>query len=101
MGVCGPLQVTLRSPRPENATVETWSLPAYAITFRSFTTMMATGEDLVIIHSRIAKRLHIQEDDTVEFGVDATGDTFSLKVKVRNNIQSDVQIHDFFTLDLA
>jgi len=63
--------------------------------------MMATGEDLVIIHSRIAKRLHIQEDDTVEFGVDATGDTFSLKVKVRNNIQSDVQIHDFFTLDLA
>jgi len=100
IGVSGATNVTLRAPRPKS-TVETWSLPAYASCIRSPSIMMSTGDDLVVIRSRIARALNIQDDDTVEFRFDATGDTFDLKVKVRDSICSDVLLHDLIGLGMA
>lgn len=51
--------------------------------------MMATGSDLVIVKS------------LVDFLVNEIGETWRLKVTVRDNISSDVLIHDLFSLQLA
>ena len=98
----GGIDVTLLSPRPNAATVASWSLPAYAVSMRSPSIMMATGDDaLVIIRSRIAQPLNIQTGDTIEAVLNQTGDTIQLpKVTVRDTIASDILIHDFFSLGL-
>lgn len=100
MGVPGAVQVRLRAPRG-GARVQSWSLPAYAVCMRSPSVMMATGEDLVLIRPRIAEALSIQNNDEVEFELTEVQERFRLKVKLSNNISSDVLIHDFFALGLA
>jgi ribonuclease HI len=97
----GGMHITVRSPRPADATVTTWSLPAYGVVIKSPSIMMATGDDLVIIRSRIAKALNIRNGDAVDFTFNDTGDTFNLQVTVRDNIDSDILIHDFLDLGIA
>jgi len=62
---------------------------------------MSSGEDLVVVRSRIAKALEIQENDTVDFRFDVVGETFPLKVQIRDNICSDVLIHDLYGLGIS
>lgn len=100
VGVSGATNVTLRAPRP-NAITASWSLPAHACAIKSPSITKSSGDDLVVIRTRIADALSIQNDDTVEFRFDATGETFTLKVKVRDNICSDVLIHDFWGLGMT
>ncbi|CAJ1964775.1 unnamed protein product [Cylindrotheca closterium] len=103
MGVSGALQVRLKAPRSDNnkAVVQSWCLPAYAVTMRSPSIMMVTGEDLVLIRQRIADALAIQDGDVVDFDLVEWGETIRLPVKIRDNIASDVLIHDWFTLGLV
>jgi len=107
MGVPAALQVTLQA-QSQDATVRNWSLPAFLVVVRSPSVMFGaggngggTGEDLVIIRSRIADALGIQNGDTVDFFVNEIGETWRLKVKIGDNICSDVLIHDLFDLGLA
>jgi len=100
-GVAGATTVTLKSPKPRNATVATWSLPAYCSVMRSPSLMMSAGEDLVMIRSRIAEALKIEDNDLVEIRFDETGDTFTLKVKVQDKLSSDVLIHDMIGLEMV
>lgn len=100
MGVPGAIQVILQA-QSENATVRSWSLPAFLVATRSFSVMMATGDDLVIVRSRIAEALGVQSGDTVDFFVAEIGETWSLQIAVRDNIKSDVLIHDLLSLSLA
>merc|ERR1719464_922569 len=57
-------------------------------------------DDLVMIRSRIANALNIQNGDKVKFIFDETEgpETFSLTVKIRDDLCSDVLIHDLFGL---
>ena len=96
MGVAGATNITLRAPKP-NATVATWTGPAYCCVLKS----ISVGEDNVVIRSRVAKTLKINDGDKVEFYFEATGDSFELDVKVHDNICSDVLIQDFRGLGMA
>jgi predicted molibdopterin-dependent oxidoreductase YjgC len=49
-----------------------------------------TGENLVVIRSQIAKASNIQDGKNVEFTFNETGDTFTLQVKVKDDISSDI-----------
>lgn len=66
---------------------------------------MATGDNLFIIRSRIAKTLSIRNGDNVEITFNDTGDTFTLQVTVQDNIACcntcDVLIHDYISLGIA
>lgn len=104
MGVYGVMQVTLRARglcSENDSSMNRWSLPAYVASMRSPSLSMSTGGDLVIIHPRIATALNIDDGDEVEFLFNEIGDTFLLKVTIRDGISSDVLIHDLMTLGIA
>ena len=100
MGVCGTPQITILAPR-QDATVRSWSLPVYLVAMPSFSVGQGTGDDNVIVKPRIAEALNIYDGDYVDFFVNSIGETWRLQVAVRDNIRSDVLIHDAFTLGLA
>lgn len=108
MGVPGAIQVTLQAPS-QDAMVNSWSLPAFVVSMRSASVMMGinidgpggAGGDLVIIRSRIADALGIQNGDEVDFFVNEIRETWRLRVRIRDDITSDILIHDLFTLKLA
>eukprot|EP00814_Leptocylindrus_danicus_P004565 CAMPEP_0116014582 /NCGR_PEP_ID=MMETSP0321-20121206/6349_1 /TAXON_ID=163516 /ORGANISM="Leptocylindrus danicus var. danicus, Strain B650" /LENGTH=262 /DNA_ID=CAMNT_0003484233 /DNA_START=383 /DNA_END=1171 /DNA_ORIENTATION=- len=62
---------------------------------------MATGDDLVVIRPRIAQALNISDGDEVEFLFNEVGESFPLKVKISDQIRSDILIHDLLTLGIA
>jgi ribonuclease HI len=99
MGVPTALQVQLQA-KSQNGTVRSWSLPAFVLPVRSFSVMRGTGDDLVILRSRVAEALGVQTGDTVDFLVAQIGETWPLKITVRDDITSDVLIHDLVTLKL-
>lgn len=99
MGICGTPQITILAPR--QATVRSWSLPVYLVSMPSFSVGQGTGNDNVIVKPRIAEALNIYDGDHVNFFINSIGETWRLKVAVRDNIRSDVVIHDIFTLGLA
>ncbi len=82
MGVCGPLQVTLKTGNLAESTVETWSLPAFAVPTRSASVQMMvdSGADgtgsagVVFVRSRIAEALAIKDMDEVEILINAIGE---------------------------
>lgn len=100
MGVPAALQVTLQA-RSQDAIARNWSLPVFLVPMKSASVMMGTGQDTVMIRSRVANALNIQNNDVVDFFVEEIGETWQLGVKIRDDIQSDVIIHDLFTLRLA
>jgi tetratricopeptide (TPR) repeat protein len=101
MGLPGAVQVTLRSPRPTDATIETWLLPAYGLQMNSPSVGWVTGENLVVIRSQIAKASNIQDGKNVEFTFNETGDTFTLQVKVKDDISSDIIMNGLENLGLT
>ena len=100
MGLPTALQVNLQS-QSQNGTVRSWSLPAFVVPIGSPSIMFVTGDDRVILRSRVAEALGVQTGDTVDFLVTAIGETWSLEIKVRDDIRSDVLIHDLMFLKLA
>lgn len=100
MGICGTPQITILAPR-QDATVRSWSLPAYLASISSFSIGRVIGNDNVIVTTRIAEALKIYDGDYVDFFINSIGETWRLKVAVRDNIKSDVIIHDIITLGLA
>jgi ribonuclease HI len=101
MGLPGAVQVTLRSPRPIDASVETWSLPAYGLQMKSPSVGWVTGKDLVVIRSRIAEALNIKDGENVEFTFNETGDKFAFQVKVKDDISSDIIMNGLENLGLT
>ena len=60
---------------------------------------MATGDDLVVISSRIASALGIRDGQTIEFQlVGVAGVSIKSPVRIRDGMQSDVLLHDLMTL---
>lgn len=103
MGVPGAIQVTLRGSS-QDATVASWSLPAFIVPIKSVSVVMAMGDDdLVFIRRRVANALNIQDNDTVDFLINDISETWRLKVKVREDriLTSDILIHDLISLGLA
>jgi len=101
MGVTGTTQVRLHSPRAEEATVTSWSLPAFVSPMRSSTIMRATGDDLVLLQPRVASALNIENNDRVQIDLTEVGESFTLTVKILESLTSDVLIHDLFALGIA
>ncbi|KAL3760333.1 hypothetical protein ACHAWU_006331 [Discostella pseudostelligera] len=106
MGVPGAVQVRIRSPRGVEGTeggavVSSWTMPIFGAVIRSYSVAMATGDDLVMMKGRIAKALGIRDGDVVEFDLVDVGDTVRLPVKIKDNINSDVLIHDWSSLGIA
>ena len=62
---------------------------------------MATGQDPVITRYRIAKALNIQDNDALDFFVNEIGETRQLKLKICDDMKSDILLHDLFGLQLA
>ena len=59
-------------------------------------------DDRVIVSIRIAGVLSIRDGDVVDVLFDDVGETFPLRVRVRDELcGSDILIHDFVTLGLA
>lgn len=100
MGVPSALQVDIQAPS-QNGTVRSWSLPAFVVPMRSFSVMTSLGNDLVVVRSRIAQALGVQTGDTVDFLVAQIGETWSLQITVRDDISSDILIHDLQALNLV
>lgn len=111
VGVCGAVQVRLSSPRPPqeegetsstSTVVSSWSLPAYVVSMRSYSIMMATGDDLFIVQPRVAEALGIRDNDTVQVEFTEIGEVVTIPhVKISDKISSDVLIHDLGSLNLA
>lgn len=58
------------------------------------------GDDLVFIHSRVADKLNIKDNDTVDFYINDINETWNLQVKIRDDIfYSDILIHDLNHLE--
>ena len=76
-------------------------MPIFGAVIRSYSVAMATGDDLVIMKGRIAKALGIRDGDVVEFDLVDVGDTVRPPVKIKDNINSDVLIHDWSSLGIA
>ena len=100
MGVAGATSITLESLSMDGI-VSQWTVPAYCIAIRSPSVSWATGDDLFCIRQRIADALNIRDNDMVEFRFDSTGETFRRRVSIKENLSSDVLIHDMFSLDMA
>lgn len=98
MGVPGAVQVTLRSSS-QDAAISSWSLPAFVVPMRSISIMMGLdSQDLVFIQSRVADALNIKDNDTVDFYINDIHETWRLQVKIRDDISSDILIHDLIYL---
>lgn len=106
MGVPGAVQVTLHRSS-QDAAISSWSLPAFVVPMRSPSIMMGlynslVGDDLVFIHSRVADKLNIKDNDTVDFHINDINETWNLQVKIRDDIfYSDILIHDLISLGVA
>eukprot|EP00978_Attheya_sp_CCMP212_P035252 scaffold152149_cov61-Attheya_sp.AAC.1 len=101
MGVSGATQVRLFSPRASESIVSSSTMPAYMCSIRSPSIMMAAGEDLFVIKPRVAEPLGIRDGDYVKVELVEVGEVFTLKVAVKEGMNSDVLIHDMFSLDIA
>ena len=109
MGVTGAVQVRVKSPKgvqgfeAGGAIVSSWTMPIYGCVSRSFTVGRGTGDNEVIMKSRIAEALGIRDGDFVEFELVDVGDTIRLPVKVFDYkyMCTDVLIHDWFYLGIA
>jgi hypothetical protein len=62
---------------------------------------MGVGEDLVVIQSRIAEVLNIKDGKNVEFTFSETVDTFTIQVKVNDDISSDIIMSGLENLGLT
>jgi ribonuclease HI len=64
--------------------------------------MMAIGDDLFIVRSRVAKALGIRNNDSVQVEFTEIGEVVTIpNVKISDQISSDVLIHDVISLRLA
>lgn len=101
MGVPGAVQVRLFSPR--NGDVSSWSLPVWMMGSLSYSVGMALGthEPCIVLNTRVAQAMHIQEGDEVEFEILEAAERFTGAVSVNPNINADVVIHGAGLLGIA
>jgi len=93
-----------RGPKEELPTVaSSWSLPVWICPMESASKHMFEGVDNpeVLLHSRIATPLGIEDGDSVLFELVECGERFKREVTVSSDIQADFVIHDALSTEIA
>lgn len=91
-----------RGPKEELATVSSsWSLPVWIIPMESASTLDGVDNPSVLLHSRIATPLGIEDGDDVVFELAECGERIKRQVTVSFSIPADFIIHDALSTEIC